>query len=464
MIEQRFPDALSHLYVDQGINQKVPLYSGRFQLNEGSGPGDFDGEICFNWLPSARTEASGEAEISFESLSEIFPADDDSHWSETPTASFAGLDAVVKPPGECRFRWSKADRTHYINERLGDQYIGDEAAPVDRVTFFVPNGWAQSSGAINICDPNEPWVWWRGRLEIDLDDWIINIDLLRDMRWRENWAELRRSGGSRFTHVGELRRKDGSDFAYADIVDLLHQLGLSMSLTLGRWVRPLLPVGWSGDNPRWSSWRVQPIDRMISVHTWSDSTEFPAQLSEVTRRVVEFCKDAHQAEVLQYAVAYYVSINVNTSAELTTAIPISALQMLAYDLFVEQRRTYTRSKWENLPRTEEEIRLLLDDCGIDLNIPDHMPYLKTVSDVLGPTPEGHSRDALRCIVDMRNLVIHPKRDKPIKWQFEQWVEASIIACHYLELAILRVIGFAGKARSPLRPSVAAGAVYPVPWI
>ncbi|MBW4720819.1 hypothetical protein [Saccharothrix obliqua] len=461
VIEQRFPDALQHLYVDRSPNGQVALYSGSFVLNDEDDEGDYIGVVRFNWLPTVRAEALGESRIDLRSLSGLMGGGG-ARWSTLATVSLP-YTTVPEPPEACEFEWSNTSGSRFVHTRLGDQSVGDEGTSLDRVTFFVPNGWAQGFCSINIRDYQEPWIWWRGRVEVDLDEWVVSIDLRREMGGKAGWDELRASGGSRFTHVGELRRKDGRTFAYADVTDLLHQLGLAMSLTLGRWVRPLLPVGWAGEVPVWSSWRVQPIDRMISVHTWSDRTEFPSQLAEVARRVVEFCRDGQQAEILQYAVSYYVTINTNTSAELSTAIPISGLQMLAYDLFIERKAVYSRSRWSKL-HTEEEIRLLLEDCGIDLGIPSHMAHLKDVATALGPTDDGRPRDALRCLVDMRNLVVHPTRDKPIKWRFEQWVEASILACHYLELAILRVIGFEGKTRSPLKPSIAEGAVYQVPWV
>ena len=70
--------------------------------------------------------------------------------------------------------------------------------------------------------------------------------------------------------------------------------------------------------------------------------------------------------------AYYVSSNNDVTVELTTALPTSGLQLLAYYRFVSgPNASYSKGGW-NAKTTEEQIRLLLDDADIDTNVPNHM--------------------------------------------------------------------------------------------
>jgi hypothetical protein len=462
VIEQRFPDALSHLYHARGVNEEIPLYAGDFRLNDGSASGDFTGEVYFSWLPTPRTVFEGDADgLRIHDL--LGDDSQGSHWSSMPTVTLPEDVGVPEAPRERSYTWD-SDRRVYRSDRLGDQIVGDRSVKVDRLTFWIPNGWKGPFDASHVRESDRPWVWWKGRVEADVEEWSIKIDSLREADKKESWEHLRGSGGWRFTHVGELCRRDGETFNFEDVEGILHQIGLAITLTLGRQVRPLLPVGWLDGIPRWSSWRTGPVDRMLGVRSWSDQSIFAEQLSEVIEKVILWCRDPGNAELLQYSVSYYAAASFGSSAELGVALPLSALQMLAYDRFVEQRRLYTPRQWKDGLHTEEEIRLLLDDCGIDLEIPDRMEFLKSVSTALGPMPDGRHRDALRCIVDMRNVVIHPTRKKPVIWSHEQWVEASMIAVHLLELAMLNVIDYRGKSRSVMQPGTWLGTVFPVPWV
>lgn len=151
------------------------------------------------------------------------------------------------------------------------------------------------------------------------------------------------------------------------------------------------------------------------------------------------------------------------NAELAEALPVSGLQLLAYHRFVETRRTHSRSSWKRLT-TEEQIRLLLSDCQIDMQVPSHLTNFVNVQQALGPDSKtGQPRDALRCIIDMRNTAIHPTRDKPAIWNPYEWTEASLVGRDYLLLAILNTIEYEGSYRAQAATNRWIGSYEQVPW-
>src|SRR5205823_3701410 len=74
-----------------------------------------------------------------------------------------------------------------------------------------------------------------------------------------------------------------------------------------------------------------------------------------------------------------------------------------------KRGDYSPARWKDLD-TEEELRLLLEEIGINTSIPAHFRHLTDVRDRLAS--RGPLRDALGVIIKMRNVVTHPTRDQP----------------------------------------------------
>lgn len=76
---------------------------------------------------------------------------------------------------------------------------------------------------------------------IEVVGWSISFDQ------RSDYSEVFRGAGLdeqyALTHVGTVRRADGSDFEVETVMRLLHALQLGLSVALGRWVAPALPVG-----------------------------------------------------------------------------------------------------------------------------------------------------------------------------------------------------------------------------
>ena len=54
-------------------------------------------------------------------------------------------------------------------------------------------------------------------------------------------------------------------------------------------------------------------------------------------------------------------------------IPIGCVQLLAFPRFVTQHGTYSRSQWKQMD-TEEQIRLLVEEVGIETPVPAHFTH------------------------------------------------------------------------------------------
>jgi hypothetical protein len=275
------------------------------------------------------------------------------------------------------------------------------------------------------------------------------------------WRELHDTGGRRFTHIACLERTDGSSFAGEEALKALDRVRVALNIALGRRTTWSLPVGWYEGRAAWTRWRSAPVDAYARKSHWLDDTVASTQISEIVSRVLDFTTDAAGWEALRPSVAYYMAANVDVDVELSVAIPVSALQLLAYYRFVTDRQVYSPRAWKALG-TECELRMLLTDIHADLAVHGYFQHLTDVRDALaGNAP---ARDALGVIVNMRNIVTHPKRDKPAIFSTYEWAEAGMHARYWLCLSILNIVGYRGQIADIFPPTVHwTGMLKPVPW-
>ena len=313
-----------------------------------------------------------------------------------PETVSVSLPGGTLPPQPRRFFVPRGLPERSFHQERIEQQLGDPAA-LEQVTFLVPNGWTGHDGA-GICDPDDPGLAWRGRTEAAGDGWTVTFDRYAAMDTAA-WNELRNSGGHRFTHAGRLARADGSAFTGDEAFDALDRVRMGLNLALGRRVTCALPVGWRDGRPVWCRWRSARVDGYRDASQWLDDTTSYRQVSEVVSRVLDFTATPVDKESLRYAVSYYVTANVDVDVELSASVPVSGLQLLAFLRFVTQRGTYSRSQWEQMD-TEEQIRLLVEEIGIETPVPAHFSHLASAQGRLASSrraaqgrPRRHREDA-----------------------------------------------------------------------
>jgi hypothetical protein len=204
--------------------------------------------------------------------------------------------------------------------------------------------------------------------------------------------------------------------------ELAQQLG--GSLALGRPVTCALPVGWRDSTPVWCRWRSARVDGYRDASQWLDDTASYQQVSEVVSRVLDYTADPADKESFRYALSYYLTANVDVDVELSASIPVSGLQLLAF-LRCVTHGPFSRSQWEQ-KNTEEEIRTLVSQIGIQTAVPAHFSHLASAQARLASVG-APARDALGTVVKMRNVATHPTRDQPGTFSVYEWAEAGSLA-------------------------------------
>ncbi|TDU89457.1 hypothetical protein EV138_3025 [Kribbella voronezhensis] len=460
LVEHASPDATRHYYSAAGLNTPIILYSGNFGF-DGDANADWTGDVQFRWLPHPRVVAQGErAQDAKELLKSTQYDSSDAVWVDMPKVVVPASSTLPPSSGDVYPGWSRSSGSSYVDENLQPTEVGDGSA-LDRITFLLPNGWFSSDGSW-ICDPDNLWHRWRGRLSLSHGGWDIVVDARSDMSNPDFRKALKESGGYCATHIGEVSRTSGEKFDAVEAEDLLEILRLAFTFACGRTVNPVLPVGWKQDQAVWALWAGPNVDPYRTVATWIDPVGAMTQVADVIKCMLDYCGDPFKREIVRYAISYLTTANFDLDAELAVAVPISGLQLLAHHRLVEELHTHSPAAFERLD-TEPQIRLLLEDCSVDMSLPDHLGYLAVAQASIPPEPNRPLRDALGTAVFLRNKIIHPTKKNPSNWSVYSWYEASMVSRYYLTLAILNTIGYAGTHHSMLSKNRWVGAVTLVPW-
>jgi hypothetical protein len=145
--------------------------------------------------------------------------------------------------------------------------VGSPDALCDRVIVHFTNVPRLSPAEYLVDDGH----YWAGRWARSGAGWQLALDVRQDHS--KVWDTMRESLVFVVTHVGELRRADGSSFRASEAADALTAFQTGFSFALARWVAPVSPVGFDAAGNRvweqWASWRCS---RVFGYLPWWDQT------------------------------------------------------------------------------------------------------------------------------------------------------------------------------------------------
>lgn len=456
-IRLTIPDALTHHYAPRGIGEDIPMFTGCFDVQGDPRQRVWAGDVRLTWYPNPRVVASGTCKQDRDALLEdLSDLDGKRQWVTIPAVNLHS--AITPLPPQPHTVPAPVDVTAGMSQLPHTMVRQDLGNPtgLDHLTFLVPNGWDILQGSF-ICDPTNMLEFWHGRLQVTAFGWDITLDRLHQAD-SDFFERLERENASAVTHIGGIRRSDGQPFDAADADHVMDCLRLALAIALGRTVHFLLPVGWRNGDALWTRWTNPHIDLVRSAGTFLDRHHGGEQLQEIIERVLCYCSTPARKDILRYAISYYTG-TYDVDVELGVALPVSGLQLLAYNRFVEERRHFKKSAWDDIKPTEKQIRMLLDDCHIPTGLPARgYTHLVAVS-----AKEQQSLDALGCVMLLRNKIIHPTSRKPGTWTPYEWFETRDYAGYCLLLAILNTVGYQGQYKSVMSEQIWDGTTEQVPW-
>lgn len=250
--------------------------------------------------------------------------------------------------------------------------------------------------AATLTDHGRSWV---GRWQLESCGWRFTIDSRPDL------VEALQAASEvdeqyLLTHVGELRRADGTSFDGATAVELLFGWQLAMSFALGRWVAPAVPVGFDHHQRRvWEQWAPWRCDTVRGYESWWD-TQTGDDLADFVAAFIRAYLDPDRHDEVRLAVMHVIAANHSgTTGEGKVMLAQAGLGYLAWVRLVLSGRM-SRGDYKAM-NAAERLRLLLTEAGIRTSVPDGLPGLFDLA-------RASSFDGPSATAWVRNRLVHPK--------------------------------------------------------
>lgn len=291
-------------------------------------------------------------------------------------------------------------------------------------------------------------------VDLAYDEWKIELKSL--LSTRENIKFLKEEGGYRLTHIGGIRKSDGTPFSGKDADEYLHALRFFFSFAKGGWCVPICAVGFDVSGNRvWESWS-SPKEPWHVPLSWFDphngsqlATLFPGFMKrwanddwrEALHEVIYWCLNAN-----------FSSRGIDAGIILTQA----AIERLSYEYAVKDKRLLTAKGFNDL-WASDKFRLLFSSLEIPLDIPGETPELLR----LATNGKLNWLDAPHALTEIRNSLVHPEhkhRDMFDSAYYEAWN----LGLWCLEMGLLAICGYSGTYGNRLKQRW-VGQVEDVPW-
>ena len=319
------------------------------------------------------------------------------------------MKALVEP--EVRLRVRQPSAVHDVmGLRRGstdgwvkNQSVGEDSAPLKQVllhwmnlpAIHGPTRLHRSEGG------NESW--WTGRWRFQVGSWLLTLDRREDHA--RVWDILGIEHNFAVTHVMEIRRVDGEEFAATEFEPLQLALHFGMSFAFGRWVGPAAPVGINPSGVTvWQQWAQVFCDPGRSYGlAWLHYTYTPDLLDLLSCAYAAF-SDPDRSDTIRFLLSMAVEVNHSGRVEQRTMTAFSALELLSWVIL---KLTYGLSKTQyDKLHIDGRIRRLLETAAVDTRVDSaRQPALARFAAMESNTDAP--LDGPGVITKVRNRLMHP---------------------------------------------------------
>jgi hypothetical protein len=210
----------------------------------------------------------------------------------------------------------------------------------------------------------------------------------------------------------------------------------------------------------WAEWTTPRIKPGMSGVTWCPAPLVESALPELAEGFSAVTTDPDLEVIVDRAIGYSLAANGDEVIEVRIPIACSGLELLAWAI-LQRENWLTDGDSRRGLTAGARVRLLLKWAGIPTGIPPGLPKLAARLRASGqPGWEGPE-----ILFNVRNDMVHPpKRLIEPEWpEGDLLFEAWQLGTWYLELALLRILGYKGHYWSRIRLNRPGADGEPVPW-
>jgi len=330
--------------------------------------------------------------------------------------------------------------------------VGDASTSIQRVVFHLFN-FKDIIGMRRNWEKSGPDKQAIEHVEMFDNSWTVELRSL--VKTRDHFKKLRAEGGYGLTHIGCLKRSDGSSFSGEKAEEEFQALRFLLSFAKGMACYPICAVGFDNLNTRvWELWS-SPKEPWHSTISWFDPHHCE-QIAGLFPGFMKHWEDQNWREAFHEVIYWYLNAN-NSSRGIDAGIILTqaAIERLSYEYAVLYRKLIEAKGFKDL-RASDKFRLLFSSLDIPIDISTNTPLLGKLA------KQFNWLDAPHAMTEVRNSLVHPEHKRHGQLGsviFETWN----LGLWYLELALLRLCNYSGMYSNRLVVSRRVGQVEDVPW-
>ncbi|MDQ3936151.1 MAG: hypothetical protein M3340_16130 [Actinomycetota bacterium] len=213
------------------------------------------------------------------------------------------------------------------------------------------------------------------------------------------------------------------------------------------------------DQIAWARWAPPRLRTGKAPAGWCPAHVLPRALPAVADGFSSLASDPGLQAMIDRAVEMLLSADSPEIVDVQVITACAGLELLAWAAL--RRHGWLDADAFAKINTGSAVRLLCRWAGVDPDLPDALPALQTRRKQGGPADGGGPE----MLFGVRNRVVHPpkKLDDPAWPNGDELIESWQLATWYLQLALLRLLGYNGYIWSRLRLGNSEMDVEPVPW-
>lgn len=334
----------------------------------------------------------------------------------------------------------------FIKGYINENYIKSKDTSVDYIDFNIINLDKLPGYLIEHKDKM-----FAGRIEFETTDYEIIIDKRYDYT-KELKEILKSKNGFITTHIGRIKRKDNSSFKTKNIIDLLEKISYALSFLCARRIGISIVNGYTNDI---NTYRLCIKDIIMPYNflpSWSDTISNHNNIEKYMNLIMKKLEDDYNNLALKRVIDWYIESISNLTIENNIISIQIALETLSYIILVQEEKKLSNDEFDNNTAINN-IRMLLESCKLNNN-----KELMVFDDKI----KEKFNDGIELIIYLRNKIVHPARKDKIYLSYEDVWNIIQIGTRYIELIILKFIGYKGEYSNRLKDRY-FGQVERVPW-